>query len=41
MNTLYSGKQRGGVRIRQRVEYLGKAKVQFIVDDAIVQEKNL
>lgn len=40
-STLYSGKQCGGVRIRQKVEYLGKAKIQFIVDDAIVQEKNL
>lgn len=40
-DTLYSGKQRGGVRIRQKVEYLGKAKVQFIVDDAVVQEKSL
>ena len=39
--TLYSGSQRGGVRIRQKVEYLGKAKVQFIVDDTVVQEKNL
>lgn len=39
--TLYSGSQRGGVRIRQKVEYLGKAKVQFIVDGAVVQEKSL
>lgn len=40
-STLYSGSQRGGVRIRQKVEYLGRAKIQFIVDDAVVQEKNL
>lgn len=39
--TLYRGSQRGGVRIRQKVEYLGKAKVQFIVDDTVVQEKDL
>ena len=38
--TLYSGSQRGGVRIRQKV-HLGKAKVQFIVDGAVVQEKSL
>ena len=39
--TLYSGKQRGGVRIRQKVEYQGKAKIQFIVDNSVVQEKSL
>lgn len=39
--TLYEGKQPGGVRLRQRVEYLGSAKVQFICNNKLVSEKEL
>lgn len=38
---LYSGSQPGGVRLRQRIDYLGSAKVQFICDNKVVNEKEL
>ena len=39
--TLYSGTQNGSVRLRQKVEYAGNAKVQFICDGKVVSERNL
>lgn len=40
-STIYSGTQRGGVRLRQRVDYTGKAKVLMYCDDRLVGEKVL
>ena len=39
--TLYSGTQNGSVRLRQKVEYAGNAKVQFICDGKLISERNL
>lgn len=39
--TLYSGSQPGGVRLRQRVDYTGKAKVQMYCDNKLISEKIL
>lgn len=39
--TLYSGSQKGGVRLRQRVEYLGSARVQLLCDGKLASEKSL
>ena len=39
--TLYSGTQNGRVRLRQKVEYAGNAKVQFICDGKLISERNL
>ncbi len=39
--TLYSGTQRGGVRLRQRVDYVGEARVQLICGGKPVSEKSL
>lgn len=40
-STIYSGTQRGGVRLRQRVDYTGKARVLMYCDGSIAQEKTL
>lgn len=40
-NTLYSGSQRGGVRLRQKVEYIGSATVQLYCDGRMVSEQAL
>ena len=37
----YSGTQNGSVRLRQKVEYAGNAKVQFICDGKLISERNL
>lgn len=39
--TLYSGRQNGGVRLRQKVEYEGSAKVQLVCDNKLISEKAL
>ena len=39
--TMYSGTQRGGVRLRQRVEYEGIARVLLYVDGKVASEKVL
>ncbi len=39
--TIYSGTQRGGVRLRQRVEYQGEARVQLYCDGRLSSEKVL
>ena len=39
--TLYSGTQNGSVRLRQKVDYAGNAKVQFICDGKLISERNL
>ncbi len=39
--SLYSGTQKGGVRIRQRVEYVGKAEVQLLIDGRSRESKRL
>ncbi len=39
--TLYSGTQNGGVRLRQKVEYEGSAKVQMFCDNKLTSEKAL
>lgn len=39
--TLYSGTQNGGVRLRQKVEYEGSAKVQMFCDNKLISEKAL
>lgn len=38
---LYTGSQRGGVRIRQPIEYVEPAKVQFFCDNKLEQELSL
>ena len=38
---IYSGTQRGGVRLRQRVEYVGDARVQLYCDGKVASEKVL
>lgn len=38
---LYSGSQKGGVRLRQRVEYTGSARVQMLCDGKLASEKSL
>ena len=38
---IYSGSQRGGVRLRQRVEYVGDARVQLYCDGKVASEKVL
>jgi serine/threonine-protein kinase len=40
-STIYSGTQRGGVRLRQRVEYQGEARVQLYCDGRLSSEKVL
>ncbi|MDY4919804.1 MAG: Stk1 family PASTA domain-containing Ser/Thr kinase [Phascolarctobacterium sp.] len=40
-NIIYSGTQKGGVRLRQRVEYEGSARVQLYCDGKIASEKGL
>ena len=40
-NTIYSGTQRGGVRLRQKVEYVGSGRVQLYCDGKLVSEKSL
>ena len=39
--TLYSGKQPGGVRLRQRVDYVGTAHVEFICNGKVISEKEI
>ena len=39
--TIYAGTQNGGVRLRQKVDYLGSARVQLICDGKMVSEKGL
>lgn len=39
--TIYSGSQKGGVRLRQRVEYTGSARVQMLCDGKLASEKSL
>lgn len=39
--TIYAGTQNGGVRLRQKVDYVGSAKVQLICDGKVVSEKGL
>ena len=39
--TLYAGTQNGGVRLRQKVDYVGSARVQLICDGKVVSEKGL
>ena len=39
--TLYSGTQNGSVRLRQKVEYEGSAKVQMFCDNKLISEKAL
>ena len=39
--TIYAGTQSGGVRLRQKVDYLGSARVQLICDGKMVSEKGL
>lgn len=39
--TIYSGSQKGGVRLRQRVEYVGSARVQLLCDGKLASEKSL
>ena len=39
--TIYAGTQNGGVRLRQKVDYLGSARVQLICDGRMVSEKGL
>ena len=39
--TIYSGSQKGGVRLRQRVEYIGSARVQMLCDGKLASEKSL
>ena len=39
--TIYAGTQNGGVRLRQKVDYLGSARVQLICDGKMLSEKGL
>lgn len=39
--TIYAGTQAGGVRLRQKVDYVGSGKVQFICDGKLISEKGL
>ena len=39
--TIYAGTQNGGVRLRQKVDYVGSARVQLICDGRMVSEKGL
>ncbi len=39
--TLYTGTQTGGVRLRQRVEYVGKANVQLLTNGTVASTKSL
>lgn len=39
--TIYAGTQNGGVRLRQKVDYVGSARVQLICDGKMVSEKGL
>lgn len=39
--TIYAGTQAGGVRLRQKVDYVGRGKVQLICDGKVVSEKGL
>lgn len=39
--TLYKGSQKGGVRLRQKVEYAGQAVLSLISDGKTVEEKSL
>lgn len=38
---VYDGDKKGGVRIRQKIDAFGSAKVQFYCDNKLVEEKNL
>lgn len=40
-SVIYSGPQRGGVRLRQKVEYTGGGRVQLYCDGKLVSEKSL
>lgn len=40
-SVLYNGKQQGGVRLRQKVDYVGSAKVQLLCDGKIASEQGL
>lgn len=39
--TIYAGTQAGGVRLRQKVDYVGNGKVQLICDGKVAGEKSL
>lgn len=39
--TIYAGTQPGGVRLRQKVDYVGSGKVQMLCDGKVVSEKGL
>lgn len=39
--TIYAGTQAGGVRLRQKVDYVGSGKVQMLCDGKAVSEKGL
>ena len=39
--TIYAGTQAGGVRLRQKVDYVGSGKVQMLCDGKVVSEKGL
>lgn len=39
--TIYAGTQAGGVRLRQKVDYVGSGKVQLICDGKVAGEKSL
>lgn len=39
--TIYAGTQAGGVRLRQKVDYVGSGKVQMLCDGRVVSEKGL
>lgn len=39
--TIYAGTQAGGVRLRQKVDYVGSGKVQLLCDGKVVSEKGL
>ena len=40
-SVIYDGMQRPGVRIRRKIEVIGRGKVQFLCDDTIVEEKDV